>query len=105
MKDNDTRRIQFPRIDGRSSGDAKAQRGPVHGQYNDTGMFGGIVCDAAQMRLDDVVPVQERQLSIGLDPDLFESPSLVSCHLHEKSGSEYLTLYFANCARASRAVT
>lgn len=49
------------------------QRSIVHAQDNDTGMFWALLAPSANMSLDDVTSIQERHLSIRLDPDLVSS--------------------------------
>lgn len=75
VKDDDARRIELPRVHRRSSRDTKSQGRTVHGKHDDAGVLGCVVGDAAKVRLDDVVAVQKRELSIWLDPDLVGAQS------------------------------
>ena len=70
MEDDDARRVELPCINRRSSRDAESQWGAVHGKHDDAGVLGCVVGDAAEVCLDDVVAIQEWELSIWLDPDL-----------------------------------
>ncbi|KAI3482129.1 hypothetical protein L1887_55260 [Cichorium endivia] len=70
VKDNDAGGILLSCIDGAPGGDAKAERGVAHAEHHDARMFRSVVGDPSEMRLDDVVAVEEGQLAVGLDPHL-----------------------------------
>lgn len=70
MEHNNAARIQVLGRDGRAGGRTKAQGDIGHAEHHHTLVLRRVLGDTAQVRLDDVVPVQEWQLACGLDPDL-----------------------------------
>lgn len=70
MKDNNTRRILLPRIHRAPRRHPKTQRRIAHAQHDNTRMFGRIIGDPTQMRLDHMVAIQKRQFAIRFNPHL-----------------------------------
>jgi hypothetical protein len=69
-KRHHTRRIQLPRIRRTPRTHAKPQRRIIHTQYYHALMFRAILAPPAHMRLEHIAPVQERHLTVRLDPHL-----------------------------------
>jgi hypothetical protein len=67
---HDARGVQPPGLGGAPRRDAEAERGVLHVDDDDALQARAVLGVAADVGLDDVGPVQERLLAVGLDPDL-----------------------------------
>jgi len=70
MENDDCCRIQFSGIHGRPGSNTKPQRNVIHIENDHTLMFWRIFGYPAQMRLYNVVSVEERHLTVWLNPHL-----------------------------------
>lgn len=70
VEHNNTARIQVLGRRRRTRRRAEPEWDVGHAEDDDTLVLGRVLGDAAQVRLDDVVAVQEGELARGLDPDL-----------------------------------
>lgn len=68
-EDGNSSRVQSSRLSSAARSNTKAQRSIVHVVDNNALVLGAVVRPAANVSLDDVSSVQERQFSVALDPD------------------------------------